>query len=438
MTPWEVLGIAEGESDPEVVRRAYERRLGRFGDIGEARSWIESAYQLLKADPSGADPYGLLEDPWGKWDEILASRPDPVAERPPHRVAVPEPEPEPQPEPEPVVPQAPEPLAVDEEELPPRSEREQPEPEPKREALSDYEMRFRAAANETDAVTRANALRAAAHDLADAMARNPSLVPLWARLVLTCCGRASGMLPQVVRRQDLALDLAVAGGAVTDALIEDGVRRSDFRLLRFIAGMLLRQMASDDSMDTARLAFRVAGYVALARPQTARNLLLALRERGKLAKMLEADRRKLERRIRAGEEMNLWSPKARMAIAAAELEGHWSGEASGAGTQQALAGLRALKELGGDQSELLRLVKERTPTMLHAALRAGQKRKATRTTTVPRPKRQKLSTRWREAIQREEGYSEPRGSRRGATKKSPIGWIIFIVIFLIFALRVCG
>ena len=100
MTPWEVLGIAEGESDPEVVRAAFEKRLERFGDIGEARSWIESAYELLKADPSGADPYGLLEDPWGKWNEILASRPDPAAERPPHRFAVPEPEPAPEPEPE--------------------------------------------------------------------------------------------------------------------------------------------------------------------------------------------------------------------------------------------------------------------------------------------------------------------------------------------------
>ena len=246
------------------------------------------------------------------------------------------------------------------------------------------------------------------------------------------------MLPQVVRRQDLALDLAAAGGAVTDALIDDGVRRSDFRLLRFIAGALLRELSRDGSMDTARLAFRVAGSIALARPQTARNLLLALHERGQLAKLLEADRRKLERRIRAGEEMNLWSSPARMAIAAAEAAGHWSGDTDGAGTQQALAGLRALKELGGEQSELLRLVKERAPTLLKAALRGGEHRQKKSGKRVMRPKRQKLSRRWREAIQREEGHSAPRTSRRAASSRPPIGAIVVVVFILIFLLRVCG
>ena len=433
MTPWEVLGIAEGESDPEAVRRAYELRLERFGDIGEARSWIQSAYKLLQEDPTGADPYGLLEDPWGKWNEILASRRDAIADSPRPLATPVEPAPvERAPEPEFDAPT--ELLAADEEELP-------GPPEPvHREPLSDYETRFRAAANHTDPVARNNALRAAAHELADAMARNPALIPLWARLVLTCCGRASGALPQVVRRQDLALDLAGAGGAVTDALIDDAVRREDFRLLRFIAGAILRELPRESSMDTARLAFRIAGHLALARPQTSRNLLLALHESGKLGRLLEADRRKLERRIRAGEEMNLWNAAARMAIAKAEAAGHWAGEATDAGTLQALAGLRTLKELGGDQSHLLSLVKERAPTLLHAALRDSERRETKQGKKERKRKKQRLSTRWREAIQREEGRNAHQISRRNpsASSKPPIAQIIAVVIFLIILLRWCG
>ena len=125
-----------------------------------------------------------------------------------------------------------------------------------------------------------------------------------------------------------------------------------------------------------------------------------------------------------------------MAIAGAEIEGHWTGDSSGAATQQALAGLAALKELGGDQSELLRLVKERAPTLLKAALRnAPRKREEP---VRRRPRKEKLSTRWREAIEREEGHSAPRGSRRRSGSKPPLIPIVVVVFALLFLLRVCG
>ena len=66
MTPWEVLGVEAGETDSDEIRRAHERRLEEFAGNPDAAAWIKTAYDLLRNDPTGADPYGMLEDPWGK------------------------------------------------------------------------------------------------------------------------------------------------------------------------------------------------------------------------------------------------------------------------------------------------------------------------------------------------------------------------------------
>jgi hypothetical protein len=416
-----VLGLAPGETDSERIRRAYESRLEEFAQFPEAATWIKRAFELLKRDPSGADPYGMLHDPWGRWAAIVkehGTEPEPVPpterevrpEPPPVRAPEPEPDPEPEPEPEPA------PIAEP-------SEEEQ------------LEQRFRDAARIDDPIERLNAVRRAAHDLGNRMAKDPALVPLWSRLVLACCGWRAGLLQQVLRRSDLASDLRHGSGAVTTALLDEAEKGADFRLARYIASVLLEQLKGPGIARAASLFMRCAILLAVARPQTARTLLSQLRKAGKLHEVHGVEAHLLERRIRAGQEMRSWGRPVRLRIAAVELTGKWDGDSSDPETREALGFLRKVIVLSHGKSELVRLLGERAPTFVEAARPPRRTTAAAlppldRPREVPKPPRPKPGrvTRGR----------RPRLSRDRASPFSASSWIIAGIVILWFLVRACS
>jgi hypothetical protein len=381
LSPWDVLGLAQGETDPDVIKGAYERRLEEFAYAPDAKHWIKTAYDLLRNDPSGQDPYGRLADRWGKWASIIAeheatpARAEP--EPPPGPVVEPECQPEPEPEPEPE--QEPEPIREPEPEL---EARPAPAPEREREARSEaaFERRFKQAAEIRDPSARMRAIRKVARELADLAVEDSLLMPLWVRLLLAYCGGPGGQLSQIVRRSDLILDLTFGEGRVTRALLEQAVASTEFRIIRTVGGTLFKNVDADTSKHAEELYLRCADLLALARPAMARSLLQ------RVEKVQPAERAFLERRIFAGQEMSLWSRPVRNLVAAAELRGSWDGDLSRLGAREALDALSKQVILAKHRSELLRLLTERAPDLLKAAGEVGG-RQPSPPSPEPRPKK---------------------------------------------------
>ncbi|MHC4339420.1 MAG: hypothetical protein ACYSX0_04290 [Planctomycetota bacterium] len=420
MSPWEVLGLAQGETDPDVIRGAYERRLEEFGYAPDAKHWIKTAYDLLRNDPDGRDPYGRLADPWGKWASIIAGH-------------EPEPAPiEPEPVPKPVFEPEPEPTAESEPvpELEPEPEPEPtPAPEPESEALSEaaFERRFKRAAEIRDPSARMWSLRQIARELADVAVDNALFMPLWVRLVLAYCGGPGGQLSQIVRRSDLILDLTFGEGKVTNALLEQAVASTEFRIIRTVGGTLLKNVDADTSPRAAELYLRCADLLALARPAMARSLLQGVET------VQPAERALLERRIFAGQEMSLWSRPVRNLVAAAELKGSWDGDRSRLGAREALDALGKQVLLAKHRSELLRLLTERAPDLLKAA-GEGVVHQPAPPPSEQKPEKKIVRTRkpgqiWRRRAQQEE-----------RTPTRPIGWLVIVgfVLVWVFGSRACS
>ena len=418
MTPWEVLGLAPGEHDSDEIRHAYERRLEEFAHVAEAATWIRRAFELLKRDPSGADPYGVLHDPWGRWAAILEEHGGPTVPAEPE--VPPPPEVEPEPEPAPARVRAPTPLPG-------------PEPEPVAEEL--FERRFREAARIESPTKRLNSLRRSAHDLGNRMAQDPELTPLWSRLVLASCGWRAGLLQQVVRRSDLAADMRHGGGAVTTALLEEAEQSADFRLAHYVASVLLEQLKGPGVARAANLFLRCASLLAVARPQTARTLLAQLRKTGKLHEVRGVESHLLERRIRAGQEMRQWGRPVRLRIATVELTGKWDGDAADPETREALGFLRKVIVLSHGKSELVRLLGERAPTFVEAARPPRGAEKSAlppldRPREVPKPPRPRPGKVTRR--------SRPRLSGRSESRASLSSWIIAGIVVLWALVRACS
>jgi len=286
MNPYEVLGVARGETDPAVIRRAYAEqvRLHRPDEDPEGFRRVRAAYEMLLAWSRREEGGGQTGEDEG---EQAREGPAPLTERRLRgasgdagaRADVPDPA------------------------------------SPDHPALEE----LRAASQIPSPAHRREALRQAAAHLGEAMRADPRFVPAWSEALVGEFGREPGVLAEVAGDADLVAELETGGSAVTRIVLEHLVGTNELaRLESFGRAVLDSHAPALEGHAAGGLHFALAQALAIVSVGLARELVdRAVEIVPGLARMDAADGSldRLDELLVAGSEVAGWKRDQRCAAA---------------------------------------------------------------------------------------------------------------------------